>query len=171
MPILRPEITSHELFRTLSQDFFKPYPPYVLVNSQEDAKSVLSAECEPGYLLVLGVSNPPDTKLLTSDEVKGFRGRVGIIICTLPSDGDLSIVADQVLESLEIDGTAIGFATSQQSMQWQQACTEWANTQKTHDGQGQERDSVSIEWTSNDVKGDEWVQWSVVKRAPEWAFC
>jgi len=49
----RPDIISHDTFRPLSHEFFKPYPPYVLVNSREDADPVLSAGCEPGYLLVL----------------------------------------------------------------------------------------------------------------------
>ncbi|KDN37140.1 hypothetical protein RSAG8_10349, partial [Rhizoctonia solani AG-8 WAC10335] len=35
----------------------------------------------------------------------------------------------------------------------------------------QEQDGITIEWSGNNVKGDEWVQWSVVKKAPEWAFC
>ncbi|KAG9079750.1 hypothetical protein FRC06_007512, partial [Ceratobasidium sp. 370] len=48
-----PAINSHPNFRALSNDFFKPYPPYVLVDSEADAKSVLGAGCEAGYLLVL----------------------------------------------------------------------------------------------------------------------
>ncbi|EUC62895.1 hypothetical protein RSOL_461540 [Rhizoctonia solani AG-3 Rhs1AP] len=171
MPTSRPEIASHELFRPLSQDFFKPYPPYILVNSQEDANSVLSAGCEPGYLLVLNTSSLPGTKSLQSDDIKGFRGRVGIVIWALPFEVDLSIVASQVLESLEVDGTAIGFATAEQSTQWKRACLEWAKAQKTEDAQGGEKDGITIEWSSKDVKGEKWVQWSVVKKAPEWAFC
>ncbi|CAE6451809.1 unnamed protein product [Rhizoctonia solani] len=166
-----PEPTSHETFRPLSQDFFKSYPPYVLVNSQEDANAVLSAGCEAEYLLVLDADSPPGVKSFKSDEIKEFRGRIGIIIHVLPFDEDLSIVASRLLELLAIDGTAIGFATPEQSIQWNQACFKWAKAQKTVDAQGQEQDGLTLEWSAKDVKGEEWVQWTVIKKAPEWAFC
>ncbi|KAH7335697.1 hypothetical protein B0J17DRAFT_719313 [Rhizoctonia solani] len=171
MTTSRPEPTSHETFRPLSQDFFNSYPPYVLVNSQEDAKSVLSAGCEAGYLLVLDADSPPGVKSFKSDEINEFRGRIGIIIYALPSNEYLSIVASRLLELLAIDGTAIGFANPEQSIQWKEACFEWAKAQKTVDAQGQKQDGLTLEWSAKDVKGKEWVEWTVVKKAPEWAFC
>jgi len=94
-----------------------------------------------------------------------------MVIYALPLDVDLSMVAGWILGLLSIDGTAIGFANPQQSTQWREACLEWAKAQKTEDLQGQEQDSILLEWSAKDVEGDQWVQWSVVKKAPEWAFC
>ncbi|KAJ1300355.1 hypothetical protein OPQ81_005174 [Rhizoctonia solani] len=165
------EVISHERFRILSQRFFEPYPPYVLVNSQEDAKLVVSTGCEPGYVLVLDADGPSGTKALKSNDIGEFRGRVGIVIYTPPLDADLPIVANRILELLEIDGAAIGFATSRQVMQWKQVCMEWAEGQEARDTQGKGQDGTTIEWSTNDVNAGGWIQWSMVKKAPEWAFC
>ncbi|CAE6364947.1 unnamed protein product [Rhizoctonia solani] len=173
MTTLRPEITSHEAFRPLSHEFLDPYPPYVLVNSQEDARSVSSAGCEPGYLLVLETDGPSGSKSLELNKIGDFRGRVGIVIYTLPFEADLAIVAERILDLLAIGGTAIGFANSQQLTQWKQACLERAKGQSASDIQDQSQDAVKLEWADKKVggHGDQWVQWSVIKKAPEWAFC
>ncbi|CAE6444394.1 unnamed protein product [Rhizoctonia solani] len=176
MSTSRPEIIFHDAFRPLSHEFFQPYPPYILVNSREDAESVCSAGCEPGYLLILDVQGPSGAKSLKSNDIGEFQGCVGIVIYALPIDVDLSMVASLILGLLSIDGTAIGYATPQQSAQWKEACLKWAKAQKTEGIQGREQDSIEqdsivLEWSSKDAKGDEWVQWSVTKKAPEWAFC
>lgn len=167
----RSEIRSHPAFRTLSNEFFKPYPPYVLVDSETDASAVLSAGCEPEYLVVLDVTGPPGTKNLKSNNIHEYKERIGILICMLPDDIDLRTVAGQSLTLLATGGTAIGFASPKQADAWRWACTEWAQQQKTQDAQGQEQDAVSLEWSVGDMEVGGWVHWSVVKKAPEWAFC
>ncbi|CEL63440.1 hypothetical protein RSOLAG1IB_10763 [Rhizoctonia solani AG-1 IB] len=175
MTTSHPKITAHEAFRRLSDEFSNPYPPYVLVNSEEDAKSVLSAGCEPGYLLILETDDPSSSKSLKLEKIGEFQGRVGIVIYTVPLEADLDLVieADRVLKYLAIGGTAIGFATLQQSAQWKQACFEWAKLQKTSDGQHSTKDGFELEWTDKNVDGhgDQWAQWSLIKKTPEWAFC
>jgi hypothetical protein len=185
MSTSRPTITSHRVFHSLSNEFFNPYPPYVLVNSEADAQAVLSTGCESEYLVVLDakyvflmiespnlISNlhssaPPDTKSLTSDNIEKYKERIGILICTLPSGSDLPTLANHLSTLLATGGTMIGFGSPQQSGEWKQACTEWAAQQKTQDVQGQERDGIALDWSMDDAKDAEWGQWSVVKKAPE----
>jgi hypothetical protein len=65
----------------------------------------------------------------------------------------------------------IGFASPEESKGWKQACTEWADQEKVKDADGKEQDGVVVEWSQVDGREDGWVAWSLVKKAPEWAFC
>ncbi|KAF8695832.1 hypothetical protein RHS03_07879, partial [Rhizoctonia solani] len=173
MTTSHPKITSHQTFRAVSQEFSNPYPPYVLVNSQDDANLVLSAGCELGYLLVLETDGPSGSRILTLNQAGEYRGRIGIIIYTLPTEMDLGAIADQILPLLAIGGTAIGFAPLQQLAPWKEACFAWAKVQETSATQDKSQGGVGLEWADNNASGsgDQWAQWSVVKKAPEWAFC
>ncbi|KAF8598576.1 hypothetical protein BDV93DRAFT_526669 [Ceratobasidium sp. AG-I] len=177
-----PEITTHPSFRSLSNDFFKPYPPYVLVNSESDAAAVLKAGCESGYLVVLDASAPSGTKSLSTNNTQEYKERVGIVAYTLPTDKSneskenvpneaLSALASQLLNLLATGGTMIGFGDSQKSDAWKQACEDWAQREKVRDTEGKEQDGVVVEWSVKEAREDGWVPWSVVKKAPEWAFC
>ena len=65
----------------------------------------------------------------------------------------------------------IGLADSQISDAWKQACEEWAQGEKVRDAEGKEQDGVVVEWSVNEAGENGWVPWSVVKKAPDWAFC
>jgi len=178
-----PEITTHPSFRLLSNDFLKPYPPYVLVDSEADAAAVLTAGCEPGYLVVLDAANAlPGTKTLALNYIKEYKERIGVLVCTLPAKGDaksqdstpsrdLLTLASQSLSLLATSGTMIGFADPKELDVWKQACMEWAQREKVRDVEDREQDGVVLEWSAKDGREDGWLPWSVVKKAPEWAFC
>ncbi|KAG8735714.1 hypothetical protein FRC10_010231 [Ceratobasidium sp. 414] len=159
-----PAIISHPNFRALSNEFFKPYPPYVLVNSEADAKSVLGAGCETGYLLVLDADAPEGTKKISSSNINEYKDRVGIVILTHPSSD-----ASQSLSLLSTGGTIIGFASPTVSERWKEACIEWAKREKVLDAAGKEQDGAVLEWDASESDG--WMAWSVIKKAPDWAFC
>ncbi|KAG9085639.1 hypothetical protein FS749_004266 [Ceratobasidium sp. UAMH 11750] len=159
-----PSITSHPGFRVLSNEFYKPYPPYVLVDSGADTKPVLGAGCEAGYLLVLDADAPEGTKKLSSSNINEYRDRVGILILSqLPPD------PSQSLRLIATGGTMIGFASPLASKRWKEACIEWAKQEKVLDAAGKEQDGVVLEWDASESDG--WVAWSVTKKAPDWAFC
>ncbi|QRV96981.1 hypothetical protein RhiJN_25000 [Ceratobasidium sp. AG-Ba] len=163
-----PAIASHPKFRELSNEFFKPYPPYVLVNSESDAKEMLNAGCEASYLVVLDAEAPEGSNQLSSANSSKFKSRIGVLAFTLPSNIS-SLDASHPLDLLSTEGTIIGFAHPDVAEHWKSACIEWANLQKTTDTDGKEADGVKVEWSASNRDG--WVEWSIVKKAPEWAFC
>ncbi|KAG9125266.1 hypothetical protein FRC07_008335 [Ceratobasidium sp. 392] len=163
-----PSITSHPNFRALSNDFFKPYPPYVLVDSEPNAKAILGAGCEAEYLIVLDADAPEDTKKLSSNDTKEYRERIEILVLTLPSDPSSSD-SSRPFSLLSTGGTMIGFASPSVFEKWRNKSEEWASREKVLDAAGKEQDGVVLEWNSSEK--DDWVAWSVTKKAPEWAFC
>ncbi|KAG8714563.1 hypothetical protein FRC12_010027 [Ceratobasidium sp. 428] len=163
-----PAITSHPSFRFLSNDFFKPYPPYVLVTSGTDAKSVLDAGCEAEYLIVLDAVAPEGSKKLSSSDVKEYRERIGLLALDLRSIPDIS-GASQVLSLLSTGGTMIGFASPEAFGKWKSVSQEWAQQEKVINDAGKEQDGVILEWNSTEKDG--WTTWSMTKKAPDWAFC
>ncbi|KAG8712954.1 hypothetical protein FRC09_019288 [Ceratobasidium sp. 395] len=163
-----PAITSHPSFRSLSNDFFKPYPPYVLVTSGIDANSILDAGCEAEYLIVLDAIAPEGAKKLLSSDVNEYRERIGLLVLDLGSIPDISD-ASQVLSLLSTGGTMIGFASPEALGEWKNVSQEWAQREKVMDAAGKEQDGVVLEW--NLTETDRWTAWSMTKKAPDWAFC